>query len=291
MHEGPGQCGPDGRRRPEVRVVPLALARHERVDRVVHVVRPLRGHAVAARSRRGDGGGVVEVGLGDEGQQSPEPDGQHSDLVGQLRQDVALRVVDERVHRVEPQGVDVEVAEPPQGAVADPPTHLGAARPVEVDRGPPRRLVGAGEVGPERRQVVAGGAEVVVDDVEAHTDPAGVRGVDELLQRARPAVRLVHGEQTHAVVAPPVDAVERRDRHELDDVDPERHEVVEPVDRGPQRALRRERAHMELVEDASPHVGPAPTVVRPVERGRVEDATGAVHARRLPRAARVGAGR
>jgi hypothetical protein len=132
---------------------------------------------------------------------------------------------------------------------------------------------------------------VVVHDVEADTQPAHVRRIDELLQRGRPAVRSVHGEQAHAVVAPPVRAVERRDRHELDDVDPECDEVVEATDRGPQRALGGEGPHVKLIEDPPAHVGAAPAVVGPCERVRIDDAAGSVHAGRLPCAAGVGARR
>jgi hypothetical protein len=121
---------------------------------MVHVVAPLRRHAGAAGADRGDGRGVVEVGLGDEGQRPSQPGGERRDLVGQLSHDVPLRVVDERVHRVEAQGVHVEFAEPAQRAVADPAAHLVAARTVEVDRGAPWRRVRLGEVRAERREVV-----------------------------------------------------------------------------------------------------------------------------------------
>ena len=54
---------------------------------------------------------------------------------------------------------------------------------------------GSVKYGPERRQVVAGRAEVVVHHVEDHAEAAAVAGVDEPLEAVRAAVGLVHGPQ------------------------------------------------------------------------------------------------
>ena len=73
-------------------------------------------------------------------------------------------------------------------------------------------------------------------------------GVDEALVRGRAAVRLVHGRPQHAVVAPAVRAVEGVDRHQLDEADADSTQVVEPLDRGVERALGRECADVQLVD-------------------------------------------
>ena len=162
--------------RTEVDVVAVPLAREVRVERVVHVVGPLGGHAEPRRSRGGaladggDGRGLVEVGLRDEGQRPAELLGESRRPRRKLREEVDGGVVDEGVHRIEPQRVDVEVLEPAQGVVDDEVAHSAAAGLVEVDGPAPRRLVGAREVRSKLREVVSVGPQVVVDDVEAHAD-------------------------------------------------------------------------------------------------------------------------
>ena len=145
---------------------------------------------------------LVEVGLRHEGQRPAEPCGKGRGALRELGEEVNGGVVDERMHGVEPQRVDVEVLEPAQSVVDDEVAHPAGTGLVEIDGPAPRRLVRVGEVRPELREVVAVGAQVVVDDVEAHADALGVRGVDESLQRGRAAVGLVHGVQRDAVVAP-----------------------------------------------------------------------------------------
>ena len=65
-------------------------------------------------------------------------------------------------------------------------------RSVEVERLAPRGLVAVGEVRPELAEVVAVRAEVVVDDVEADAEPAGVAASTKRCSAVRAAVRLVH---------------------------------------------------------------------------------------------------
>ena len=228
MDEDPGHRVSQGRERAEVDVVPLPFAGQRRVQRVVHVVVPLSRHAQATGAGRLDRARVVEVGLGDQRQRPAQRRSESSRLVGQLGQQRPTRGVVQLVHRVEPQRIEVEGREPVQRATQDPAAYLGAARTVQVDRRPPRRLGPLGEVRPEPGQVVAARPEVVLDDVEADGEPAPVCRIDETLQRRRPAVPLVHRPRMRAVVPPAPAARERTQRHQLDDVDPEVHQMIEP---------------------------------------------------------------
>ena len=109
----------------------------------------------------------------------------------------------ERVHRVQPQPVEVVVAQPHQRVADEEVPHLVGAGLVQVDRRAPGGHVRVGEVRAELGQVVAD-ADVVVDDVEQDGQPAGVAGVHEPLQPVRAAVGLVHRPQVDPVVAPAV---------------------------------------------------------------------------------------
>ncbi len=118
--------------------------------------------------------------------------------------------------------------------------------------------------------------------------PALVTGVDEDLVRGRAAVLLLDRAPQHPVVAPAVAAVERVDRHQLDQRHAQLHQVVEPIDGREQRALGGERAHVQLVDDAARQLPTGPQLVGPAVRVRVEGARQPVHPVRSPPGPRVG---
>ena len=168
-----------------------------------------------------------------------------------------------RVHGVEAQPVDVEVAQPHQRVVDHVAAHRLGERAVEVHRGTPD--VAAREVGAEAVEVGAGRAEVVVDDIQHHAHAAQVAGVDEPLECVRAAVVLGDGVPADAVVAPVAGAVDGVDRQHLDQVDAQLGEVVEPPDRGVERARLGERADVQLVEHAAGQLAARPRPVGPEE--------------------------
>jgi hypothetical protein len=74
-----------------------------------------------------------------------------------------------------------------------------------------------------------------------------------------------------------VRAVEAVDRQQLDEVDAEADQVVQPGDRGVQRALGGEGADVHLVDHASGQRTAGPDAVAPLVRGRVVAAGEPVH--------------
>jgi hypothetical protein len=198
---------------------------------------------------------------------------------------VGRRGVDQSVHRIEPQAVDMVIAEPQLRVVEDVAAHLGF---VEVDG----RAPGVGALGVQVRavlgQVVAARSEVVVDDVLDDAESARVAGVDEALVGGRAAVGLLHRVPEHAVVAPVVGAVEAVDRQHLDEVDAEVDEVVEALDRRVERSLRGEGADVQLVDGAARELPAGPAGVGPGEGSRVVDGAHTVHPVGLPARTRVG---
>ena len=115
---------------------------------------------------------------------------------------------------------------------------------VVVDGLAPGGVMGGSEVGAEDAEVVARRAQVVVDDVEAHADAGSVGGVDEAHQGLGAPVGLVDGPQAHPVVAPSGSTGEGGQGHELDDVDAQLGQVIEPGDGAVQGALGGEGAHV-----------------------------------------------
>jgi len=122
------------------------------------------------------------------------------------------------------------------------------------------------EVGAELTEVVPVGAQVVVNDVETHGEALRVRSIDKPLQGGRSAVRIVHGIQGDAVVAPTAIAGERRDRHEFDHLDTTSGQILESLcgDRVKSPGGG-EGADVKLVGDGAARIPPGPRAVGPGE--------------------------
>src|SRR5690349_24585830 len=112
---------------------------------------------------------------------------------------------------------------------------------------------------------------MVVDDVEDDGQAARMGGVYEALQTVWAAVGLMGRPQVDTVVPPSVTAGEGRDGQQLHRVYAERHQMVEAVDSGVERPLRRERADVHLVEDAPRERTAVPMLVRQCEPSGVVD--------------------
>jgi hypothetical protein len=125
---------------------------------------------------------------------------------------------------------------------------------------------------------------VVVDDVEDHPEPLSVGRADKLLQSMGPAVGRLGGRDVDPVVSPAVVAGKLRHRHQLDRGHAERGEVMEMGDDGSERPLRREGAHVQLIDHE---------VFKGASTGgfgvcELHDARWATQPVRLPARARVG---
>jgi len=183
----------------------------------------------------------------------------------------------------------VVLLEPVERVLAEERADLPAALAVEVDRVAPGGCVAPAEEGGRVGvQEVPLRAEVVVDDVEEDREPARVTRLDERFQVLGAPVPALGRERQHAVVPPAPAAGEVGERHQLERGDTEVGEVIEPCRGCRQRALRRERADVQLVEDQGlPRVA-APGRVGPLEPPGVHDLAGAVHVPGLEARGRIG---
>ena len=169
----------------------------------------------------------------------------------------------------------------------------GAAVLVEVDRRPPGRVVGLGEVGAEARQVVPAGPEVVVDHVEADAQ-AALRGTRRRSAAGRRGRRRRRARHTGRPRRSPSSSVPAKAATGMSSTTstPSVDEVVEPAGSRVEGALGRERADVQLVEHpaqrAQALLRTGPGAVPPLVRAASKVRLGAVDAMRLPRAARVG---
>jgi hypothetical protein len=269
----------------ELLVVAVAVTGEQHAQRVVEVVGPDRVAAPAAALVRAHHLGVVHAALRDHQRARFERVHARAERL----HEVHGAAVEDRVDGVEPQAVDVEVADPALGALQHPLADAAAVAVVVVHGLAPHRLVHAGEVRAERLEGLnAGRADVVVDDVEQYREPLGVGGVDEPLEPLRAAVGGMRGRQVDAVVAPAVAAGELGHRHQLDRRDAELAQAAQVRDHGVERPLGGEGADVELVDHAVGEVGRREAVVGPRERGGIEHPRGAAQPVRLRARRRVG---
>ena len=207
---------------------------------------------------------------------------------GQLGEQVARPLVEDRVHGIEPQPVDPVVADPHLGVLDRPFADRVGALGVVVQPFAPAGLVAVGEVGAEvGHRLRPRGAEVVVDAVEDHQQAGGVGGVDQAGEARGAAVGGERGVDVDAVVAPAALAGEGGDRHHLDRGDAELAQAGEVGDRAVEGARVAEAADVHLVDDEVLG-GDARRRRRPLERRRVDHLRGAAQAAGLEARARVG---
>ena len=163
--------------------------------------------------------------------------------------------LDDGVDGIEPQPVEAIVAQPGQRIL----DRKGADfRHAIIDRAAPGRL----RFGEEGRRIAAEiiplGAEMVIDDVEKHHQPAQMRLVDQRLEIVGPAIGAVGRVPQHAVIAPVARAGEIRQRHQFQRGDAGLCEMIEPVDHGAIGAFLGEGADMGLEDHGLLPRPPAP---------------------------------
>src|ERR1700761_8510773 len=124
------------------------------------------------------------------------------DAIVKLGEKVRGAQIENAVHGIKPQAVEVEIAEPIERIFEEVFANGGTIGPVEIDSGAPRRAIAIGEVRSELAENISLGAEVVVDDVKNDGEAFRVCGVNECLQGGGTAVGILNGVREDAVVAP-----------------------------------------------------------------------------------------
>ena len=112
-------------------------------------------------------------------------------------------------------------------------------------------------------QVIAVGAEMVVDDVEDDGETVRVRVVNELPEVIRRSVPVIWSEQCDTVVAPAEPAWKLRDGHDLDHADPEFAQLGEMRSCGGVRTVRSESPDVHFVEHSASERRPLPAGIAP----------------------------
>src|SRR5580765_618200 len=109
-------------------------------------------------------------------------------LIGQFFEKSNRRMVENRVHSVEPERIDMAINDPIKRVLNKIIAHLVAPRTIEVKRRTPRRPVPVGEIRAELAKMISLRAEMIINDVQNHRQAASVAGVNEHFQICRTAV-------------------------------------------------------------------------------------------------------
>src|ERR1044071_5347176 len=168
----------------EVAVVPvitLEITRQQRAQRVMKIVVPLPIECISAALALLYQTRIVIGALRNEIDLAVEPQRFPFHRLDQLFDKGNRRMIENGVHGIEPERVDMKLADPLERILNEIVAHLVTVRSIEVDRAAPRRLITVREVGTEVAKVVSFRAEVVVNDIQDNREPASVAGIDELL--------------------------------------------------------------------------------------------------------------
>ena len=207
---------------------------------------------------------------------------QHVHLGCQLLHQIDCRTIHVGVDRIQPQSIEMVVAQPHTCVVAEEAPHLVAACIFQIHSVAPRRLMAVGKIRAEFSQVISRGTQVVVDHIEQHGQSVRVAGFNQTLECFRTAVRLVRRKEVDPVITPAMPAGKGRDRHQLHMCYPQLLQRFKLLACCVECALRGERANVQLVNNRALERWCLPPCVLPCERRVVHNARRTVHAKRLP---------
>ena len=172
------------------------------MDAVVEVIVPNAVQPISAAFSRANQANVVLIALGNDMNKTTRASRFLLDRRLNVGEDMAWTEVEDGVNRVQPQTVHAKITHPHPRVVDDKLPHGIAVRAVVVDGPAPRSAVAIGKVGAVVGKVVSFGTEMVMDHVENHGQPGLVGGVDQPLQRPRPAVAVLHRIRIDGIVTP-----------------------------------------------------------------------------------------
>ena len=232
------------------------------------VVVPLGVKSVATDGARIDDADIFEIALGNDPGLALQTLSLVMERFRQFVENVAGPEIVDAVDGIQAKGVDVIFGEPVQGIVDDPAADAVALRPVKVDGLAPGRVMGIGEAGRELGKIVAFRTEVVVDHVHHDGEPLLMAGVDKFLQAVGTAVGRLRRVKAGAVVSPVSISGKFCDRHDFNRGNAEIAKIREAGNDAFKRALGRERAGVEFVDDEIFERYAAPALIRPDETNR-----------------------
>ena len=262
-----------------IRVIAFALAGHQHVPAMVHVIVPLSGVMsrfaafVALQPFR-----LVLFVFEDEVEVAIRQC--LTNAFCYLDQYVVRAIIGNGVDRIKAQTIGVELFQPIEGVVQEKVAHRALF--VEGKSAAPRGPMPLREEGfCKSVQVIAARAEMIIDNIDQNHHAEGMRAIYQTLQIIRRAVGCVRSEMRDAVIAPiaPTRAVGKR--HQLDGGYANIAPMFELFSKRHKRPLRRRGSGMHFDDDRLCPRAATPLVILPFESTRVDHGTRFMHAIRL----------
>ena len=132
------------------------------------IITPLCVDTEATAISRGYNPRIIQIAFGDQYQAAAKGGTESFYFHRQLFEKVDGRAVDERMHCIDAQPVNMVITHPHLRVVAEETTHLARAGLFKIHGAPPRRFMGVREIRTELAGVISRRAEVVVDNIEQH---------------------------------------------------------------------------------------------------------------------------
>ena len=130
-------------------------------------------------------------------------------------------------------------------------------------------------------QIIAFGPKMIIYHIHHHSDPALMRRIHQPPESLYAAVRVLDGEGENTVVTPVTRAGELRQWHQLDRIDTQPGEIIEPGGYPVEVMRRRKGSHMQFIADHARKCDPRPALILPAVCAEVNNCRGAMHAFRL----------
>src|SRR5215510_171474 len=238
----------------------------------MEIVALLGRNAVATDFSRPRDTRVVEIAFSDERQVTTRLRLELLNFSSEFFEKMHRRGIEDGVHGIDAQSVEVIILEPHQCIVEKKSAHFVATSSVKIHGSTPRGCIALGEIGTKAGEVVSRGAQVVVDNIQNRSQPPSMASVHQTLEMIRFPVSVMRGVKVDAVVAPIAIPGKFSDGHQLDMCDAEVSQVIEPVDRRQKRSLRRKSADMKFVKYRRSERLWLPESVRPWERTVIHSA-------------------
>src|SRR5208282_1067760 len=204
------------------------------------------------------------------------------DCIGQFREDVGRRVVNDRVNGVQTQSVEMIFGQPIEGIMdKEVPDDL-AFRAIEVDAVAPGSTVPIGkELWRVRTEIISFRAKMVVDNIQQNHHSAVMGASDKLFEIFGAAVSAIGREREDAVVTPVALAREVGNRHQLQGSDSQIRQVVEALAHCGTSPGRGEGSDVQFIENSFFPPSATPGAILPVEGTGVDNFAGSMHVPRL----------
>ena len=193
------------------------------------------------------------------------------DCIGQFREDVWGRVVNNRVHRIETEAVEMIFGQPVERIVDEEVSDGSTFGPIEINAISPWSTVSISkELWRVRPKIISFRAQVVVHDVEENHDSMLMGALNQFFEIFGSAVNTIGSEWEDAVVAPIALAGEVSNGHQLHGSDSQIHEIVESLPHRGKRPGWRESSDMQFIDDRLFPWAPTPGLIAPIEGKRID---------------------